>query len=192
MKKLIIVAVLLLLPSVVIAKQSGSPKPSPINVGQVVRQRAQNASELTQEMKDQIREQHKEQIQAKLTERRQNRIRTFYGRLNTRIDAAADRLQILSERIETRLGVLEGEGEDTTALETKVDNAQALIGNAQGLATELETMMEEMIEAEDPKSFMPTLKDSVKEIKDILKDAHSILVEVITEIKGLRIGNTSE
>jgi len=191
MKKIILILFFLILPTVVFAEDElDDPSPTPINVGQVIRERNKEQNEIKKEIREQTREEHKEQIQAKLQEKNQNRIRSFYGRLSKRMTAAIERLQTLSERILNRLSVLGDEGEDVSSLEGKVEEAQGLLEDAQGLLTNLEGMMEQMLASDDPKSFMPTLKDAVMEIKDTLKASHSILVEVITQIKGLRIGNT--
>jgi len=194
MRKIFIISatiISLLTTGVVFAQNTASPSPTP-NAGQIMRERNQAKNEIKREIRAQAQEEHKEQIQAKLTERRQNRIRNFYGRLSTRIAAAIARLNTLSERILARLEVIEGEGQNVALLEADVANAQTIIAGAEDLLADLEGMMEDMIESDDPKSFMPTLKDSVVEIKDALKDAHAILVKVITQIKGLRVSNTTE
>lgn len=194
MKKIIPVLIFLLLPTAVFAKnqQAGSaatPVSTPINTWAVVKERNIVKTKIQNEIKEQtqVKEETRERVQAKLQEKNQNRIRTYYGRLSQRINAATGRLNTLGDRILTRLDVLKEEGVDTQEFETKVENAQVLIANADDILKDSESLVEQMVESDDPASLLPTLKEAVTEIKDGLKDSHSILVEVVTGIQGLRV-----
>jgi len=175
-------------------------KPSPINVGQIMKlrnatnQQVQNTLNTNNEKREvmlQIREERKEQIQAKLTEKRQERIMNLHGRIVKRVESAIERMIKLSDRILARLDVLEAEGESVESLRLEVNSAKDLIENSGEILTGVEGIVDDMLESEDPKAVYPTIKNSVEETKDTLKDAHSILVNVITQIKGLRVGETS-
>lgn len=161
--------------------------PTPINVRQMVRERKLENQERRLELqaRNEIR---KEERQAAFDERRQERVSAFYEKLKLRISAFIERLNTLSERILARLDVLAQEGEEVATLTGEVASAQELIAQAEGLLSDLEGAQDDFLESEDPKAFYPAIREGVGAIKDSLKDAHAILVKVITQIKGLRGG----
>ena len=171
------------------AEVSSTPKPKP---GQVWKENRAEVKELRSEIKTQVQElkQNRQQLKQQLTEAKKYRVRTYHGRLKARFEAAIKRLNTLSERILARLDILAEGGEDVSSLKTSVSQAQGIIDNAESLLPDLETLINEMAEAENPKDYLPTVKDAATKIKDSLKEAHSILVQVVTEIKGLRVGAT--
>jgi len=180
-----------------VGAQNTEPSPTPINVGQIMRLRNINnvkiqsqidARNERKEERIQAREQKREEIQAKLTEKRQKRIMGLYARINNRIQAASQRMTKLADRILVRLDVLDGEGEDVADLVADVGSAKDLIEDSDTMLVSLEGTATDMLESDEPKAVYPVIKDSVTGIKDTLKDAHSILVSVITQIRGLRVG----
>ena len=98
-----------------------------------------------------------------------------------------DRMTKLADRILARLAIL-GSEEDVSALELEVGEAKSLIESSGVMLVSLEVVVNEMLESDEPKAVYPVIKDSITEMKNSLKDAHSILVNVITQIKGLRVG----
>ena len=182
----------------VIGAQDLEPSPTPINVGQIMKLRnannvkIQDQIDARNERKEEIVqriEQKREEIRTKLTKKRQERIADLYARISKRNEVAIDRMTTLADRILARLDILESEGEDVSSLEAEVNSAKDLVESAEEILVSLEGVVDEMLESEEPKAIYPVVQDSVKEIKDTLKDAHSILVSVITQINGLRVGN---
>jgi len=169
--------------------QRPSVRPTPMNVSQVVRERKLENKERRLEIKARNAE-RKEEREAAMDEKRQERVAAFYQKLEVRVSAFIERLTVLSERILTRLETLAEEGESVATLTAEVASAQELIAEAESLLADLKTTQQDFLESEDPKAFYPTIRESVGAIKDSLKDAHSILVKVITQIKGLRVGGT--
>jgi len=131
-------------------------------------------------------------IQARLSERKQEIIRNRFNHLTRRLEAAVNRFYILINRIESRLGKIEETEEiDTEVIRMDIDTAKEEL-NAIGV--QLENMsigIEETLQSEDPQKRFIEVKMMVEEIKEILIEVHQKLVKIISDIKGLRVGNVS-
>lgn len=198
MKYFIIILTLLfaiLLPKGITA-QAPTGRPIPINVRTLVEERIEINEErrenirLKIEEKEATREAAKEELKAKLEEKAQNRVRTLFGNISTRIESAISRLYTLIERMEARLAIFAEEGENVLEIQEKIDSAKILLVSAENSLVVAKTELENTITSEDPKAGYLYVKDVVKDIKLTLVDAHSILVQVIGDMKGLRVGET--
>lgn len=127
-------------------------------------------------------------IKAKLTERRQQLIRQFFTRMVKRLEAAITRLEKLISRIESRLSKLESQGEDVSKIKTEVADAKTKLDKAKTDLEEAKTKLETVLESEDPKAAFAEVKNLIKGVKTQLIEVHRILVHVIGDIKGLRVG----
>lgn len=126
---------------------------------------------------------------AKLQEKRQERIMAYYGNLSKRITATIARIEKLIERIETRLASIEEDsGVDVTFIESQLADAKELLDQASASLLAANDTLEVVLESEDPKEAFALTRETVKEIKNNLKEVHQILVHVIGDIKGLRVG----
>lgn len=152
--------------------------------------------QVVQEKKDEIKlriEQKRATRQAQLTERKQERVRLYFGRLNGRFEAVIARLEVLIERIESRIAKLSEDPDiDTGDVEDQLVEAKDLLSE---VAAELEaanSSLEEVLDANDPKMAFEVMKDTILDLKSKLKDVHGILVHVIGDIRGLHegLGNT--
>lgn len=161
------------------------------NVRELVQERLQEHRQLREEFKNRWKEKVAT-VQAKLEERVRARIRFFFGRITLRMEAAIARLDFLATRIENRLEILKKEGEDVSEIQKEVDEAQKLIADAKVLLSEAKNNLENVLNSENPKEAFTVIRDSVRAIKDTLIEAHGILVKVIGDIKGLRVGNTPQ
>lgn len=129
---------------------------------------------------------------AALEQRNQERVRALWGRLNRKYLAAIERLQILVSRIESRLLKFEGAYPelDVAGVQSQLEDAKELLAQAEADLAASNIEVEDVIVSNTPKESFDTVKDTVVEIKETLKEVHSILVHVIGDIRGLRIGNT--
>ena len=130
--------------------------------------------------------------EAALSEIRKTRARDHFGRLYTRFAAAINRINTLIVRIESRLSTIKEEdpSADTTHIESAIASAKALLLDAQMDLEAASDNFDEVLESDDPKATFQLIKDTVIGIKDKLVEVHRILVSVIGDIKGLRVGNT--
>ena len=194
MKKLLIILPLLFFlvisPALAQNNQSVSSTITPTQL------REQNLEELRIRLQEKIEEQKKVReenrvtVRARLSEMRQERIRTFFGRLTIRFEAAIARLERLISRIESRLETIKVNNEEVEAetIEGELAEAKEKLAEAETALEEAETSLEEILNAEDPKAAFEYVRELIMGIKEQLKEVHQILVEVIGDIKGLRVG----
>ena len=197
MRRLIITIALLIAiisPKVIAAQVETTPVP--LNVRTLVKERIEANKETREDIRLKIeektatREAAKEELRAKLEVKRQERIRTLFGNLITRTEAAIKRLYTLIERMEARLAIFEKEGESVTEIQAEIESAKTLLEDAEAsLASAIEGLSD-VIASDDPRVGFVYVKDIIKDIKLTLTDAHSILVQVIGDMKGLRVGAT--
>lgn len=179
-----------------IAAQINNGNPVPLNVRTLVEERIERNEEkreairLKIEEKIATREAAKEQLKAKLEEKAQNRIRSLFGKISTRMESAISRLYTLIGRMEARLTIFEEEGESIEDIQGKINSARELLESAEESLATANTGLEAVVGSEDPRAGYIYIKDAVKDIKSTLVDAHSILVQVIGDMKGLRVGTT--
>lgn len=130
----------------------------------------------------------KAEIKAKLTEKRQQLIRQFFSRMVKRLEAAISRLEKLISRIESRLAKLESQGENVSKIKTEVADAKTKLNKAKADLELAKSKLETVLTSDDPKSAFAEVRNLIKEVKSQLIETHRILVHVIGEIKGLRVG----
>ena len=150
--------------------------------GETLKERIKGKMELVQ--------QNQEENRARVQETRKARIRQFFGLMEKRLEAVIARQVRLAARIESRLSKLASAGEDVSIQSAKLVAAKALTSEAETLVGELGGGLEAVLEANDPKAAFSEVKGQVKAIVDKLKESHRLMVEIITEIKGLRVGNS--
>ncbi len=115
-------------------------------------------------------------------------------RIVAKLQATIQRLTNLSERIASRLEKLkELRPEiDTTNIETSLGEANDLIAEASGKLTSfndaLPAKLAEAFAGDNTKLIFDELKDELKGIRTLLREAHTTLTKVIGEIKGLAWG----
>ncbi|KKQ52736.1 hypothetical protein A2865_04195 [Candidatus Woesebacteria bacterium RIFCSPHIGHO2_01_FULL_39_17] len=137
-----------------------------------------------------IREEKRATREARLSEKRIERIRHFWQLLRRRLLAAVERLERLIGRIESRLAIIGGANEDLVLDDVLIQVADAkemlagVITNIEAADVEVETALA----SQEPKMAFEIVRSLVKEIKTDLMAIHRILVHVIGDIKGLRVG----
>lgn len=142
-----------------------------------------------------IREQIQERrvtIRARISEVRKERIRHIFNRLIKRFEAAITRLEKLISRIESRLDKIEAANEDidTSSIRDELDKAKDSLASAKTAIAEAKASLEDILSSEDPREAFGVVRDLIKEIKTELVEVHRILVHVIGNIRGLRVGVT--
>jgi hypothetical protein len=160
-----------------------------------IRQRIEEKRLEIEKKKEEIKEriQIKKATQAaKLQNKNKERVRSYFGRIDSRFTATIERLEILISRIESRLAVYEQGSPDLdlTEIYTQIETAKALLLDAEADISAASANLEVVLDSEDPKDAFAVIKETVLDAKDKLKEVHSILVHVIGDIKGLRVGNT--
>lgn len=123
------------------------------------------------------------EVRARLTERKRETVRNYFGIMYGRFQAAILRLERIADRIEARLDLLEEQGLEVIGEREKLAAAREQIEIAKGLIADLNDEVEEILASETPKDGFEEVKETMLEVRDILKDIHRLLVEIITSIK---------
>lgn len=134
-----------------------------------------------------------EEIMLRISAVRRERIRNYFNKMISRIEAVVDRLEVLITNIESRVEIISTNDSeiDVTPVEIELSNAKDLLSTVDSDVILLKSEIENVILSDDPKANFVTVKDMISEIKNNLKEVHNILVQVIGDIRGLRIGNTN-
>lgn len=130
----------------------------------------------------------KAEIKARLTERRQRLIQAFFDRMVKRLEAAIARLEKLISRIQSRLDKIEAEGIDVSAIQEDINRATSKLNEAKADLATAQASIEEMLSAEDPKAAFANVRTAIRAVKNDLIEVHRILVHLIGDIRGLRVG----
>lgn len=137
-----------------------------------------------------ITEKKTERIE-KLSAIRRERIMSLSNKMVVRLEATIERIEKLIDRIEKRIIKIEAENGDINVAPIKLslNEAKQKLALIKVHVTSLEESLSDMPEAEDPKVALEKIREVLKGIKDDLKDVHGMLVKLIGDIKGLRVGN---
>ncbi len=146
--------------------------------------------QVRQEVKLRIAEEKTER-EAKLSEQRKARITAFFERMMKRFEAAIERLELLIDRIQARINKIEEENSDadTSSQQGQLDGAKSKLDDAKGKIQTLKDEFDTFLNSDDPKIVFKEVGDNVRDLKQDLVEIHRILVQIIGDIKGLRIGN---
>lgn len=120
------------------------------------------------------------------------KVMNFSNNMIVRLEALVDRLQILIDRIDSRLVKIgdSDESVDTERINEVLDDAEAKLAAIKVKIADLKVNFGNLPESDDPKSQFVEVRQDINEVKMLLKELHSMLVGVVGDIKGLRVGNT--
>jgi len=129
---------------------------------------------------------------ARLEEHRKLRIENIFNMVKRRLLATIDRLELLIDRIESRLAKIEGENEDadTASIHTDLGLAKDILLDATTSLQEAERKLALALESDDPKAGYLEVKTLIRGVVDDLMEVKKILANLIGDIRGLRVGNT--
>jgi exonuclease VII large subunit len=208
MKKIILfILVWLTLSITSVSAQVSSPSPSPLrtrntskiteieNKQEEIRNKIEARQQALEAKKEALANRNQERkatMEAKLLEVRTRQVQKLFNITYRRYQAAITRLETLITRINKRLAIYKDENPElnTVEIETQLQNATTKLAEAKTALEAVNTNLETVLASENPKESFIVLKDELKAIKESIKEVHSILVHVIGDIKGLRIGNS--
>jgi DNA repair exonuclease SbcCD ATPase subunit len=145
--------------------------------------------QVRQEVKQKITEQRTEKT-ATLAAQRQAKIKAFFARMMNRFEAAIERLEKLIERIQTRIDKIKEEDPsvDLSDQEEQLDDAQGSLTGAINKIQELKDDFDTLLTSDEPGVIFKEIGEDVRDLKQDLVEVHRILVHIIGDIKGLRVG----
>lgn len=197
-KKLLIAVVLAALPLFVVA-QTDTPRLLRQEVKQkrdvLMQEAKQKRESLMQEAKtkrEAFKEEAKQRVEAmkkKLGEERAKRIEQFFNNMVRKFENAIDRLNNLAERIESRLTKTEDAGNDVAKQRDLLKVARDKITAVETALSDAKAKFAEMAKSENPKEAFKKVKELAHSVAEKVKEAHKALVDVVTSLKGLRLGD---
>jgi len=129
-------------------------------------------------------------IEAKLNVSKKEIIRNHFLRMTKRLEAAINRLNRLITRIESRIAKIEANNEDinTEPIKKDIQKAKDKLLLATNKLNEAKIKIDDVLQSNTPKETFAEVKNMIQEIKKDLVEVHRLLVKVIGNIKGLRVG----
>lgn len=107
----------------------------------------------------------------------------FMGNMITRMHAAVLRLEVLSQRIDSRIAKLEEAGQNMDEQKQILVDAGQKLEMAKEKISSVSETYEDKAEITNPKEYFGTIKEDVSHVKELLKSVHQSLVDVIQSIK---------
>jgi len=148
-----------------------TPTPTPSNRGQQIKDRRASQA-------------------ARLSDLRKSIIQKFFDQMVKRIEAAIERLNKLISRIESRIVKLKGEGKDTASIESQVNDAKIKLASAKTKLQDAKTALDGVLSSNNPKDAFKQVRVKIQDVAKDLREVHKILVHLVGDIKGLRVGQT--
>jgi hypothetical protein len=147
--------------------------------------RAATQQELTASA-TQKRAQVQEQVaqrQVALQARAQERVTNLAANMSNRMEAVLERLQNITNRLESRIIKLNEQGVDTTASAAALVSAQLSLDGARAEISDIDASVYAAVSAADARAEWTTLKAKFSTVRDLLKTAHSELQQSISLLK---------
>lgn len=137
-------------------------------------------------------ETQRETVKTKVADKRKENIAKYLQNMVARLRAYVTRLETLITRIESRLTKIAAEDptKDLTKIKADVDKAKSILADTKDKITDLAGIEDEVVNSTTPKGTFKDIRSKVDSIKKDLQEVHRLLVHVIGDIKGLRVGET--
>lgn len=130
----------------------------------------------------------------KSSDERHLKLANLFDVMLKRYDAAVLRLTTLIQRIESRVAIIKATnpGTDMAGIETQIKTAKDELDLVPPKINTLKADFDTLLASSTPKVLFKNILDEAKIIKTDLQGVHKILVHVIGDIKGLRVGETND
>ncbi len=162
------------------------------NIG--LEERNPERQEQIEERRDQMQE-NRETMQERRSESASARMENMKIRISAhaewmvkRLNAAVERLELLTARIESRIDKIEEDGGDTTEAASFVTKAKVSIESAKDGIADIGGAIELALSKDELRGAFTDLRTLIQSISSDLRDAHRALIQAVTNLKGLRIG----
>lgn len=130
------------------------------------------------------------QAEKRLEQREQKKknIQNYFNQMTSRLETLISRLDTLITRIESRINKLETPEQPLTEQNNQIIEAKTKLNKAKADLASAKLKFEEILTGENPKKSFAEAKVLIKDLKTQLKEVHKILVHLIGDVKGLRLG----
>jgi Mg2+ and Co2+ transporter CorA len=141
------------------------------------------SSTTTREQKAADREENREAFKTEKRGAAEERIKAHVDAMIDRFTKAIEWLEKVTQRIESRIAKLKGEGADTSVSEKHVTDAKAQIVKAKEAIAKLPAAVDEALENTTLRGAFAEVRTLVKDARDAIKSAHNLLVQAIRNLK---------
>jgi len=157
-----------------------------------LQEKLQAREEKLQTLMERVQTRNQERVaskEAKLTQLKKNIVLKYYQNMSKRMWAVIGRLDTLILRIDQRVEIIDSQTDkDLTDVNSSITKAKALLSDTRAILTSSDSTINSVIDSNDPKEAFLILKQNITDIKNNLKEVHSLLVHVIGDLEGLRVG----
>lgn len=127
-----------------------------------------------------------------MDDRAKDRIRAYMDRMLKRMEAALERFDKFIERIDSRIDKFTERGVDTTEVEGLLEETGDGIEAAKAELQSVRSTLETTLESDNPKEAFKAARDSIISARDLIKEVHASLVEVVKLLKGAASDETED
>ena len=138
--------------------------------------------ELIQQRKEEL-EQHREEFRNRLTEKKKAIVSAYEERMVNRLHAALDRLELLADRIGSRIEKVNDQVDTAKAL-ILIEEAKEKIGVLRTEVDNINTEIESLYDSDNPKTIFEEVRAKIKKIVEGIKEIHHLLVDAIKSLKA--------
>lgn len=127
----------------------------------------------------------REEVKKRVAEKKRDSVKRLVSKTIERLTSTVAKMEKLAGRLQGHINKFEEKGADTSKAQTQLDEATAKLAEAKGAISALKGTQEDLVASNDPKTYFTGLRDEIKNIKEILVEAHRLLGSSMGEIKGL-------
>lgn len=131
------------------------------------------------------------QTQETSQQNRNIRIRELFARLVRRFNMAVERLELMGNRINTRLTILSNRGVEVSALQEDLVQSQQILDSTKIQIQSLNADFEAALVAQNPKIAFETVRQKVTTIKTDLTTVLKTYAQIVRQMKGLSVQNNN-
>jgi small-conductance mechanosensitive channel len=141
----------------------------------MMQERRENMASNTEEVREKIQERR-----SALSEKIQDRVYNLLQNIIRRMDAAAERMRAIGNRMETRARILSEKGANITEVQTQIEKSRTSIEAASAI---LRSDLGSFVLTEKPREQFATVRASVKEAGAHIKDSRDALRLALAALK---------
>ncbi len=150
---------------------------------EMVKEQREAIQARVQQLKDNVASKQAE-LKQRLEEKVRNRVQMLFGIMIKRMRAAVERLNLIADRIETRLQKLSDKGVKTEEMTASLADARSKLKEAGDIldASDAE-FSDQVLNSTSFQEGFTAIKETVSEFKSKIKEVHGLLRDVVKEMK---------
>jgi len=135
-----------------------------------------------------IQAQKQEENRTQKREQKKENIRKYFTQMNERMESLIKRLDELVLRLESRIAKMKSEGAQVKDVENQLKTIELKLAEVKNSLPLIQAKFEEILTSANPKESFKDAKILIADLKTQLKEIHKLLVHLIGDVKGLRVG----